>query len=198
MARCVLVIGTPRSGTSLCAGVLHSLGVSMGSRFAPPTEMNPRGSWVDLDFDEPLRDIDNSRKWPPILTDLHREAYRSLIQQRNASHAVWGVKNLWTGMTWQWFAEQADVLVLRTSRNQAVSQQSLATWTRHSPEFIATLVGHFKSLANRVHGVPILDVDYDSLIDDTRNTVGAIANFVGLPVNPAAVELIDPTLRRAG
>jgi hypothetical protein len=196
MSKCILVIGTPRSGTSLCAGVLHALGVSMGQRFQEPSEMNPRGFWVDLDFDEPLHNI-NMDNWPPKVTAEHAQVYRELIRQRCDNKSLWGVKQLWTGLTWPLFSEQADVRVVRTVREAAVSKKSLASWTGHAPQAISMIIEHCRKLADEVSGVPILDVEYDRLIDEPEATVRAIAEFVGVPLVATAVGLIDPSLRRA-
>jgi hypothetical protein len=42
------VIGVPRSGTSLLAGILHALGVPMGRQWVPlPDGWQPDGSYAD-------------------------------------------------------------------------------------------------------------------------------------------------------
>jgi len=46
----VIVLGPHRSGTSLVAGILNTLGVSMGEHFRTGDEFNPTGYWEDEDF----------------------------------------------------------------------------------------------------------------------------------------------------
>ncbi len=46
----IIVLGAPRSGTSLIAGVLHSRGIAMGSDLLEPDSGNPHGYFEDIDF----------------------------------------------------------------------------------------------------------------------------------------------------
>lgn len=46
----VCVIGIPRSGTSLTAGLCQALGVNMGNNLISPAGDNPRGFFEDWDF----------------------------------------------------------------------------------------------------------------------------------------------------
>ena len=46
----IIVLGAPRSGTSLIAGVLHSRGIAMGSDLLEPDSGNSHGYFEDIDF----------------------------------------------------------------------------------------------------------------------------------------------------
>lgn len=46
----VIVLGPHRSGSSLVAGALHSLGVKLGNRYIQPNEDNPKGFFEDEDI----------------------------------------------------------------------------------------------------------------------------------------------------
>ena len=46
----IIVLGAPRSGTSLIAGVLHSRAIAMGSDLLKPDSGNPHGYFEDIDF----------------------------------------------------------------------------------------------------------------------------------------------------
>lgn len=46
----LVVLGAPRSGTSLLASWLHHSGISMGEHFLQPDAGNPQGYFEDLDF----------------------------------------------------------------------------------------------------------------------------------------------------
>jgi len=48
-SKTVIVLGSPRSGTSVTAGILHTLGVDMGN-VRSPDPLNPRGYFEDWDF----------------------------------------------------------------------------------------------------------------------------------------------------
>ena len=46
----IILLGAPRSGTSLIAGVLHSRAIAMGSDLLKPDSGNPHGYFEDIDF----------------------------------------------------------------------------------------------------------------------------------------------------
>ena len=48
-SQCVVVLGSPRSGTSMTAGLLDILGVDMGN-LRPSDSLNARGYYEDKDF----------------------------------------------------------------------------------------------------------------------------------------------------
>lgn len=66
-ARDVVVVGAPRSGTSMLAGLFAGAGHCAGRRLIPPTPSNPAGFFEDLDVnaanDDLLADLDGS-PWP--------------------------------------------------------------------------------------------------------------------------------------
>ncbi len=49
-SRCVVVLGTGRSGPSAVAGILHTLGVSVGRNLLGSNRSNPRGYFEDRDL----------------------------------------------------------------------------------------------------------------------------------------------------
>lgn len=46
----IIILGMHRSGTSLVAGLLHSVGVSMGTVFLEPDRFNSTGYFEDIEF----------------------------------------------------------------------------------------------------------------------------------------------------
>ena len=50
MSKTFIVIGCPRSGTSLLAGLLYHLGVNMGDNLREADRFNPRGYFEDLEI----------------------------------------------------------------------------------------------------------------------------------------------------
>ena len=46
----IIVLGMHRSGTSLIAGVLHEMGVNMGSNLMKADEYNPKGYFEDIEI----------------------------------------------------------------------------------------------------------------------------------------------------
>ena len=48
--RAILIVGMHRSGTSATAGMLHHLGVQLGSNLLPANEYNLTGYWEHVDI----------------------------------------------------------------------------------------------------------------------------------------------------
>src|SRR5437016_5464857 len=104
---CVLIVGMHRSGTSLVAGALNILGLSLGdpANMMPPNEGNPTGYWEHLRLvDVNDRILDSmARAWPTsvplppdwIVTPVGERATASLRQALSAEIGAeprWGFK----------------------------------------------------------------------------------------------------------
>jgi len=80
----IIVLGTYGSGSSAVAGVLHNLGVMMGTKLVPPTDANPKGHYEDMHFREMLYDYRTDT------SVLHKMA--NFIDARYVNFDLWGVK----------------------------------------------------------------------------------------------------------
>lgn len=73
--RDVVVVGAPRSGTSMLAGLFADAGHCAGRRLIPPTPSNPAGFHEDLDVnaanDDLLAALDDS-PWPGTVSPIRR------------------------------------------------------------------------------------------------------------------------------
>jgi len=106
---CVVVLGPHRSGTSLVASILNSIGVNMGDRFRLADEFNPTGYCEDLDFKElnqaMLKYCGCTWHEPPsqeqlagacvhFEKDMHRLLFRKCTQQEHIRREyMWGWKD---------------------------------------------------------------------------------------------------------
>lgn len=209
--RCILVLGTPRSGTSAVAGVLHHLGLPMGERLLEADDWNPAGYFQDADFEHLVRketggffpswdEVRGARQQKPRgATEIRR-----LVAARMNAGRDWGLK---TNRVAHWLddlveAAEGRVDVIRTSRPRNASIQSWQARSEQSREESAGVIDRTNDAINRgltLCGLtPILTVDYDSLVTLPTVGVGLIATAVGLPVNRAAIDFVDVTLRRFG
>lgn len=108
--RCVVVAGMHRSGTSLVAGLLQGLGITMGNRLVPADRANPLGYYEDCDivafhqrlFRDCLGHLHDGHPdwgWTPSqlinTSDARRLTYQALalISQRATSDRTWGFKD---------------------------------------------------------------------------------------------------------
>lgn len=200
MPTCYIVAGPPRSGTSLTAGILHRLSISMGTRLMPAAPMNPKGFFVDMDFEElvgPLYDANNMPAPGSKLPADVEAQVRALIQTREKAGADWGLKTMWIGVIAPLLVEECGaVKLVRVARPALASRASLAAHTAHSPEKIAEIITWGKATADYVAGIaPVVDVTFANLLDATVSEVGKLTTFTGKQLRQEAIDFVDVSLR---
>ena len=105
----IIVLGAPRSGTSLIAGILHHCNVSMGANLLESDTGNPQGYFEDLDFIDFHRQLlarsagsvgrvfeDSTMREQPFdfdPTPADISTAKEFIHQRNAQQTIWGWKD---------------------------------------------------------------------------------------------------------
>ena len=200
MPTCYIVAGPPRSGTSLTAGILHRLGISMGTRLLPAAPMNPKRFFMDLDFEEILAPLFSADNLPTPGSKLPADAesqVRALIQEREKAGADWGLNSLWICVIAPLLVEEcAAVKLVRVARPALASRASLAAHTAHSPEKIAEIIAWGKATADYVAGiVPVVDVTFANLLDATTSEIGKLTTFTGKQLRQEALDFVDASLR---
>jgi hypothetical protein len=117
-----IVLGAPRSGTSLAAGALQACGISMGKDLLEPDSGNPHGYFEDIEFinfhrallartedrSESLFDDSTMRERPfnfkPQPEDI--KAAQELVDQRIGLNQPWGWKDPRTCLFLPFWAER--------------------------------------------------------------------------------------------
>lgn len=84
----ICVMGCYRSGTSAVAGILHHLGVHMGSNFQEPNEGNPKGYFEDPEFIDINRKIYDANKNYKTSRNLLNSDYKKYIKIKASFHAL--------------------------------------------------------------------------------------------------------------
>lgn len=155
----VLVVGAPRSGTSLVAQLLSAAGVAFGDRLLPASEANPRGFYEDVD----LTDLDDEILAPHVVgrgvlpvptarlawvgvpdpaarpgADAGQRARMRALLGPHAGGARRGLKDprlVWTLDAWrpELAADTALVAVVRRPDEVATSLRSM--WARDRPYY---------------------------------------------------------------
>lgn len=220
MSNCILVLGTPRSGTSCVAGVLHHLGVPMGERLMPADEWNPAGYFQDEDFEDILHaglGVWNFPNWDDIaalrdpqktdgygVTKTLRQtatAVRTLATSRSAKYPLWGVKsNRLAFFLPSLITGAGEVRIIRTIRPEA---ESIASWKARTEWADAEAAKPIQFMARavdagmqRANVTPALSVDYNGLVNDPASWVAQIAAVCGIPVTQAAIDFVNVDFRR--
>jgi hypothetical protein len=203
----ILVIGTPRSGTSCVAGILHHLGVPMGERLMPADEWNPAGYFQDEDFEDILHEAVGAWVFPdwqtskPNLNGKFARQIRQLAAERSAQYPLWGVKS--TRLVFFWNALKAGAGEMKDIKTQRPIEDSIASWESqtecgdgHEENPIRRMSRALALGAKQMNITPHLTVDYNELLSDTGAIVQQIADVAGVPVTQAAIDFVNADLRR--
>lgn len=207
--RTFIVLGCPRSGTSLLAGVLHKSGVKMGYRFGESSDANAMGFYENLDFADldiqilKTMDIAHIAPVPPeeVTNAVQIEMEIAAAIVRNAS-SDWGWKDPRTVILWPWYerclCETLNPHLIITRRGREEQMRSwLRTGNMESRERGEQLVNYYeRRLAEieRSTGYPTLHVQFEDWWDDLDGQVARLSEFIGRDVD---VGHFDPQLRRA-
>jgi hypothetical protein len=198
-----VVIGSPRSGTSLTAGLLHLCGVPM---FAPGKAVydnvgdvwNQGGHFADLDFFAlvsprlPGLSLPDPA-WAPDGAAV--EAIVTMVAERSAA-PKWGFKGLhaWIGAA-VLQGMGYDVRVINTTRPLAQSQASFETRTGElykpmAHDFVAATKAQADAFYATFTGPKML-MDFEPTIADPTAALAALTAFAGVTPTQEAAEFVN-------
>lgn len=204
MSTCFLVLGQPRSGTSLAAGILHHLGIPMGQfiddpveprwDFAGEDEWNPKGFFEDAAFVNWSFSV-MGWPWPecsPVPSQQQLEMLLRLIEERSQPGVNWGVKSAGLAYCLGDFRRlcRDETIVIRTRRKAVRSVTSWAARAKCSPEEATQIVSAVKNQVDRIR--PDLELDFDAMTDWPH----ILSNFTGRILTHEAATFPDATLVR--
>ncbi len=208
----VIVLATPRTGSSMVAGVLHHLGVHMGDHMIAADRWNQQGYYEDKQFVGLHRvigfahgDADRARlNMPaavPRLGDGLRARYVRVVRQRERKHALWGFKDPKYCFLHDQLAGcfAGDVKLVATTREVEESIASLMSMMGMVRSSASGVVGEYVERQRRVVAANpgrTFTVDYSSALASPGDVVDALADFVGVRPTPEAKGFINPALRR--
>lgn len=187
---CVIVLGCFRSGTSAVAGVLHHLGVYMGSEFDPPSPNNVQGYWEDLQF----KRIHQQMNWGISDQAQIDFEYEELVRNREANHQLWGLKDPLLCLFVSKFVSllQCDHQLIACKRPTSEIADSLSrAMDLAQPNGLFDLATYYQKgmeLALECYKGPVLEVNYADIKSAREREIERIANFVKLPVTQAAID----------
>lgn len=173
----------------------------MGNDLMPAEEMNPKGFFIDLEFDYLMSECFGPIIHPVIGAELPeqiRGRVEDLIRRRELSGSDWGVKQVFGAALFAPLKRICgSVSVVLTKRDLQATRLSLARYTEHDYGTIRALNDwcHRASgwLESRHH--PCHSVNFDSLVDFPEEEIEKLAAFVGREPNPSLANFVDPSLR---
>jgi hypothetical protein len=201
---CTVVLGCPRSGTSLAAGLLHRLGVCMGEHLVGPHPMNPRGFYEDRHIQALHGSFIEMKDYPVFsLREGSRRDYEAYLRKREAEGRPWGFKDRWSPWVFP-LTRQLVKQPLRVVRTHRPVHESVSSWaathTHRPAEEARTIIGdalHACHLALANFDGPVLHLDYHDVLAEPEVEVQRLADFVGYQGDQSeALAFVDPILRR--
>jgi hypothetical protein len=173
----IIVLGTYGSGSSAIAGILHRLGVMMGTKLVPPAGANPKGHFEDMHFREMLYSY---REDKSVIIKLH-----AFLESRFQDFRLWGVKEpaiIEVIMQLAPMLQNYNYKVITTERTPMACARS---YKRKWPDSdVDKTYSHIVNiLAERQRFIDsyspeLLQVDFNALTEQTENKVQEVISFV--------------------
>lgn len=187
---CYAIIGTPRSGSSLLAGIVHNLGVNMGKVLMNPCEHNEKGFYEDLEFINIHRHMYGtipSLFDDPITKNIEtvKPAYINLIRKR-CIQKKWGVKDPRMVLILEEFNSyliNCNLKIISTQRQINQSAKSMSRVISVSYRKASEIIGRYEIARldcldwAKKNNIEHIVVPYSDVIENTKETVSKIAKF---------------------
>ena len=189
MTKCIIVLGIGRSGTSAVAGMLHKMGVRMGTAFVDTGSQNPYGTFEDKRLFDLNRNVLEGKEAP--------DAYDAYVKTRHegALHykdVAWGVKDPAFVSTLQYFigalkrqgVEYKIVSVTRdpsecvNSYMRAYYTGRIAAWNWYNSVVLQAAA----RLLEIPPEVPILELTFDGVMNNSTAVARELFEFVEIPI----------------
>ncbi len=217
----VVVLGMHRSGTSLIARSLLTLGIDLGTRLMPPAaENNDKGFFEDVDFyalNESMLSALGAN-WrriqkfgEPDWLVLQQSGYFlkavELVRHKTAHHLVFGFKDPRTAILWPFWLRvfqhcQIQPKVVFSLRNPLSVARSLTRRDGMDGAAAYWLWAHHVLTALQIvqDEIKWAFIDYDALLENPETQLERIASALDLVLDEAALEKfvqeeIDESLR---
>lgn len=193
----VIVLGCPRSGTSLIAGILHQSGIAMScDTFAGKTKQNPTGFWEDPLIvamnDRIFQDVNTGHLEPPPRNIKASMGWLDIIRKRmieRAQGGVWGFKDPRVIFLWSFYEtmikdEFDSAKIIATHRNPLHIVRSWITHGRIGNTETARglwLVSEYENRMGEVYksGWPILHIAFEDWWHKPDEQREWLSEFVG-------------------
>ena len=188
---CYAILATPRSGSSLLAGVVHSLGINMGQHLMSPCDHNEKGFFEDLEFLEIHKHMYGTIPYlfdDPVTKnkEVVKPAYVNLVRKR-CSQPKWGVKDPRMVFLIEEFKSNLTascrLKLISSARPINQSAKSMAKVLGVDYKRAGEIIGRYEiarldSLKwAKENNIPHMVVNYEEMMTNTSETVNKIAEF---------------------
>ena len=192
----IVVVGLPRSGTSMVSNILQALSVSMNAE-GNPDEYNEQGYGEDRELvresEKILEQVGGTWLNPPALQDVWNVSYKPNIDRTG----VWGWKDPRLCLTLKNFLPyliQPKIIVVERKRESVVQSLMRFKPLGLADERLARLFCNYLSVALEANldfvVNPVLRIQYEDALARPLTTLKKLADFVG--VKYQSLSLINP------
>lgn len=193
-ARMVAVVGPFRSGTSCVAGLLHTLGVSMGDRLRPPGPGNPNGFYEAVMLGQLCRAMYQEPQMRSLAaSQVKIDRLSRWLRSRKSPGKVLGAKHpSLCMMVPEMIAAWPDCRFVVLDRPVEESVESLARvgwkgWTREASARATQLLISQRDADIARHSPPHLRLTWSEVKSDPSATVAKLVAFCG--ITPSAEQV---------
>ena len=202
----VVVLGMHRSGTSMVAGIIARLGVSMGSKLVGPAKSNPLGHMEDTSFVYANQKIIEAcgGAWdhvPPrkMLNSVigAEPLIKDMIARRDARYLIWGWKDPRTILTIDHYLPYlSDPIFVAVFRKRESVVKSLLIRDAHQTAEVAGYLydEYNERLADFLEGREYVGIEYEGVLDAPETSVKMLASCLGVPATDEAIGFVHPEL----
>jgi hypothetical protein len=217
-----MVLGCPRSGTSMAAAMLHTLGVDMGTgHLQPVDERNPKGYYEDLRWqavNKRVIGMGYAYAWVDVVKQRHADEYAALAAECEQARQLWGMKDprlcFTARFVWPLLADcrmvvirrdlMATVASIEAHSRTAYKRRKVMTWQQAGKLQVDWSAALDRTL-NQFPG-HVLFLKYEDVIAEPLHAARQLAGFVadGLALQvpelkvKAAANVPDPGLDHYG
>jgi hypothetical protein len=208
----VIVLGTARSGTSVTAGMLSSLGVNMGN-VGYATESNPRGAFEDRDFErfhkEMFNAIDGGKTYwdPPTreralaekpVVDSH---IARLMAEKSKGQKLWGWKHPRSVLTIDLFLPYVtNPHFVMVFRNPLAIAYSSVEHTKNREKSVDLITGlklanfyqkEMVDFLDRHPELPTILVTFDDIVTQPMKEAARLAEFLDITLDEKKIKAVE-------
>lgn len=194
----IVILGMHRSGTSLLANMLHSIGISMGKTFLEADKFNIKGYFEDTDFLGINKDILETAggTWydPPSVKEIVEgdDKFEKIItemiarKRKLAGNSSWGWKDPRTCITcWKFASEIPDAKFVVIVRKISDIKLSLNKSHGHLANWDKVVDVYYNSVDKFLNSYPndAINIGFEELVYQkyAKDVVPKIVDFVEKP-----------------
>ena len=204
---CYAILATPRSGSSVLAGIVHNLGISMGKELMPPCEHNEKGFFEDMNFIDIHRVMYGTIPYlfdnPEVRSiEQVKPAYTNLIRKR-CSMKVWGIKDPRMVFLLQDFignlTKSCRIKIISSARPINKSAESMKKVLKLDQKRASEIMGRYEvARLNSLkwaadNGISNMVVNYEDLMNDPKKVINEVAQFCEV-TDPMKIEAANLTI----